>query len=145
MTRDVRGFTLLELVVVVTVIAILAGIAAPALFRNVGDARVAATRADLSTISVAIESYAMTNGRYPTTAQGLGALVTQPTLSPIPVDWRGPYLRVAVSSDPWGTLYVYRSPGKDHPNAYDLLSLGRDGKLGGAGEDADLSAWDPRK
>lgn len=146
-TRDTRrrAFTLLELIVVITVIAILAGVAAPALFRNVGDARVAAAKADLSTLATALETYAMTNGRYPLTSQGLSALVTKPSQSPLPIDWRGPYLRGALPKDPWGVDYIYRAPGTDHPESYDLLSLGRDGKKGGTGEDADIAAWEARK
>jgi len=137
-----RGFTLIELVVVVAAIAILASIVSPALFRNVGDARISAARSDLSTLTLALESYALAAGRYPTTAQGLDALVRRPSEAPLPLDWRGPYLRGPVPLDPWGHPFVFHSPGVDNPDSFDLLSLGRDGTPGGTEEDADLRAWE---
>lgn len=140
-----RGFTLIELVVVITVIAILATLLAPSLFRNVSDARVAAAKANLSTLTLALESYAVAGGRYPTTAQGLDALVARPTSAPAPVDWRGPYVRGLIPMDPWGRRFVYRCPGTQNPESYDLLTLGRDGAVGGVGEDADVTAWRKEK
>lgn len=140
-----HGFTLIELVVVVTVIAILAGLLAPALFNNVSDARVSAAKSDLSTLSLALDAYALAAGRYPSTNQGLDALVTKPVDAPEPIAWRGPYVRGAIPLDPWGKPYVYRSPGAENPESFDLLSLGRDGQPGGNGEDADLRAWERKR
>ena len=138
------GFTLLELVVVITVIAILAGIVAPTIFRNVGDAKVAAARAEIEAIGLALEGYALHNDRYPTTEQGLAALVARPVVGPAPRNWRGPYLRRGVPLDPWGNTYEYRRPGTTNPSGYDLLSFGRDGKPGGDGEDGDILSWEER-
>ena len=134
-----RGFTLIELIVAVAVIAILAGLIAPALFRNVADAKVAAAKADLATIGLALESYALRSGTYPSTAQGLAALVSPPPNAT--GDWRGPYLKGDIPRDPWGSPYVYAFPGLENPLSYDLVSRGKDGKEGGTGEDADLRAW----
>ncbi len=136
-----RGFTLIELIVAVAVIAILAGLIAPALFRNVGDAKVAAAKAGLATIGLALEAYALTSGTYPSTAQGLAALVSPPPNAT--ADWRGPYLKGGVPRDPWGVPYEYTYPGEENPLSYDLVSRGKDGKSGGIGEDADLTAWLP--
>lgn len=133
------GFTLIELMVAVAVIALLAGLIAPALFRNVADARVAAAKADLATIGLALEAYALTSGGYPTTDQGLAALVSPPRQASSA--WRGPYLKGDVPRDPWGIPYVYSYPGRENLLSYDLLSRGKDGKEGGTGEDADLRAW----
>lgn len=134
-----RGFTLIELIVAVAVIAILAGLIAPALFRNVSDAKVAAAKADMATIGLALEGYALATGTYPSTAQGLEALVSPPPNAA--GDWRGPYLKGDVPRDPWGSPYTYAFPGLENPLSYDLVSLGKDGKNGGTGEDADLRAW----
>lgn len=144
------GFTLIEILVVITVIAILAGLVSPMVFRNVGDARVTAARSQIETLGLALDTYYLHNDYYPTTAEGLAALVTRPSgpSSPRPLgpsaprNWRGPYLKKAVPLDPWGTPYRYESPGTANPASYDLVSLGRDGRLGGTGEDADLTSWE---
>jgi general secretion pathway protein G len=89
-----------------------------------------------------VDAYRLDNDQYPTTEQGLAALNTRPTAGPAPRDWRGPYLKKRdVPLDPWGKPYVYRSPGVANPEGYDLLTLGRDGREGGAGEDADILGW----
>lgn len=136
------GFTLIEILVVIAVIATLASIVGPAVFRNVGDAKVSAARSQIEIFAVALESYRLDNDVYPTTEQGLAALRTLPTTGEPPRNWRGPYLRRSVPLDPWGRPYVYISPGHINPDSYDLLSYGRDGKPGGEGEDADITSWD---
>jgi general secretion pathway protein G len=136
-----RGFTLIEMLVVITVIAILASLVTPTVFRNVGDAKVAAARAQVETFGLALDAYRLDNDYYPSTAQGLEALRRVPAGAPAARNWRGPYLKKAVPLDPYGRPYVYRSPGDSNPDSYDLLSLGRDGAPGGAGEDADVTSW----
>jgi general secretion pathway protein G len=136
------AFTLIELLVVIAIIATLAAVVAPAVFRNVGDAKVDAAKSQLEIFALALDSYRVDNDQYPTTAQGLDALRTKPTDgTDAPRNWRGPYLRKAVPLDPWGRAYVYVAPGVANPESYDLYSLGRDGKAGGEGEDADLTSW----
>lgn len=136
-----RGFTLIEILVVITVIAILASLVSPMIFRNVGDAKATAARAQIEIFALALDGYRLDNDYYPVTAQGLGALQQLPSGEPLPRHWRGPYLRKGVPLDPWGREYLYRSPGDSNPSTYDLLSLGRDGEPGGTGEDADLTSW----
>lgn len=137
-----RGFTLMELVVVIAVIGLLAGLTAPAVFRHLADARVAAAKSDLATLSLALESFALTTGAYPSTAEGLEALVSpgghEPAL------WKGPYLKGRVPVDPWQRPYVYVGPGDVGPETFDLRTFGRDGKPGGTGEAADLVAGEVR-
>lgn len=137
-----RGFTLIEILVVITVIAILASLVTPMVFRNVGDAKVAAARAQVEIFGLALETYRLDNDYYPSTAQGLEALRTLPAGTPQARNWRGPYLKKPVPLDPYGRPYVYRSPGTVNPDSYDLVSLGRDGVSGGSGEDADITSWD---
>lgn len=139
--RSKLGFTLIELLVVLAVIAALAGLVGPMVFQNVGDAKVQAARAQIELFGMALETYRLDNGRYPTTEQGLIALWTEPAAAPRPIRWRGPYLRKAVPLDPWGNPFVYRSPPQDSPVGYDLLSLGRDAGPGGTDEDADVTSW----
>ena len=137
-----RGFTLIELLVVITVIAILASLVGPMVFRNVGDAKVSAARAQVELFALALDQYRLDNDFYPGTTQGLTALRERPSGEPEARNWRGPYLRKAIPVDPWGRLYTYKSPGDVNHDSYDLLSLGRDGQLGGTGEDADITSWD---
>jgi len=135
------GFTLIELLVTIAIIATLAAIVAPALFGNVGEARRSTARSQIEILAIALDAYRLDNDTYPTSAQGLEALRTFPTAGEPPPNWKGPYLRQVVPNDPWGRPYVYVAPGLVNPNAYDLYSLGKDGRPGGDGEDADFTSW----
>jgi len=106
----------------------------------VGDARVATARTQIETFGTALDAYRLDNGRYPSSAQGLGALWERPSIEP-PANWKSPYLRKAVPKDPWGSAYVYVSPGRVNPQSYDLQSYGADGRAGGEGENADIVSW----
>ena len=134
------GFTLIEILVVIIVIGLLAGLVGPRILGHVSEAKTATARAQIELFSVALDNYRLDNGSYPTTEQGLQALQDKPTREPIPTNWRGPYLRKAVPVDPWGRAYSYRSPGQHDPSGFDLFSLGRDGQPGGEGEDADVGS-----
>jgi len=129
------GFTLLELLVVMVIIGLLAGYVGPRYFAQVGKSEVKVTRAQIDAFEKALDQYRLDTGRYPTTEQGLNALLVKPANEP---KWSGPYLRKGVPPDPWGNPYLYRSPGEKAE--YDLLSLGKDGQPGGVGEAADLGA-----
>ncbi len=140
--RSRDGFTLVEILVVIIVIAILATLVAPNVFQHVGRAKDSTAKAQMEMLGAAVDAYRLDNDQYPTTEQGLAALNTRPTVGPAPRDWRGPYLKKRdVPLDPWGKPYVYRSPGTANPEGYDLLTLGRDGQEGGTGEDADILGW----
>jgi general secretion pathway protein G len=141
-SRRTSGFTLIELLVVITVIAILAGLVGPMVFRNVGDAKLSAARAQIELFALALDQYRLDNDFYPATAQGLAALRERPSGVPEARNWRGPYLRKAIPLDPWGRPYAYKSPGDVNAESYDLLSLGRDGQPGGTGEDVDVTSWE---
>jgi general secretion pathway protein G len=129
----IPGFTLLELLVVIVIIGLLAGYVAPRYFSQVGKSEVQVAKAQIDSLEKAIDQYRLDTRRYPSSEQGLEALVTRPANEP---GWSGPYLKKAVPSDPWGRPYIYRYPGQK--SDYDLLSYGRDGKPGGSGEDADI-------
>lgn len=135
------GFTLIELLVVIAIIATLAAVVAPSIFGNVGDARQSAARAQMQVFGLALDSYRLDNFAYPSTAQGLDALRTSPGAGFGTANWRGPYIRQTVPLDPWGRPYIYVSPGTENPDSYDLYTLGRDGRIGGEGEDADITSW----
>jgi general secretion pathway protein G len=133
-----RAFTLIELVVVIIVLGLLAGIVAPQIFGRVSEAKSVAARSQLELFGVALDSYRLDNGAYPSTEQGLAALRDKPARDPLPANWRGPYLRKEIPLDPWQRPYVYRSPGERNKGGFDLMTYGRDGKPGGDGEDGDL-------
>jgi general secretion pathway protein G len=135
-----RAFTLIELLVTLAIIATLAAIVAPSLFANISDARVKTAKSQIQVLSLALDAYRLDNDTLPTTAQGLESLRTIPVSDP-PPNWKGPYLRQMVPMDPWGRPYVYVSPGVANPNSYDLYTLGKDGKVGGDGENADITSW----
>lgn len=136
-----QGFTLIELLVTIAIIATLAAIVAPSLFSNIGDARRNTAKSQIQILSLALDAYRLDNETFPTTEQGIESLRTIPITGEAPPNWKGPYLRQLVPLDPWGRAYVYLSPGVANPNAYDLYSLGKDGKPGGDGEDADITSW----
>ncbi|HET6229757.1 MAG TPA: type II secretion system major pseudopilin GspG [Longimicrobiaceae bacterium] len=135
------GFTLIEVLVVIVVIAVLATLVAPNVFRHVGSAKQAAAKAQLEMLGSAMDAYRLDLDAYPTTEQGLAALRTRPAGGNAAAVWNGPYLRREVPADPWGRPYIYRSPGTSNPEGYDLMTLGRDGREGGSGEDADVLGW----
>lgn len=135
------GLTLIEILVVIIVLGLLAGLVAPRIIGRVSEARVASARTQIELLSVALDNYRLDNGRYPNSDQGLQALRTVPTAEPVPRNWRGPYVRKEIPLDPWDRPYLYRSPGIENPDGYDLFTLGADGVPGGEGEDADLTSW----
>jgi len=135
------GFTLIELLVTIAIIATLAAIVAPSLFGNVGEARRNAARSQVQIMALALDAYRLDNDAYPTTAQGLEALRTLPITGDAPANWKGPYLRQLIPTDPWGRPYIYVAPGVANPSGYDLYTLGKDGRPGGDGENADMTSW----
>jgi general secretion pathway protein G len=131
-----RGFTLLELLVVMVIIGLLAGYVGPKLFAQIGKSETKAAKAQLDALQKALDQYRIDIGRYPATEQGLGVLVQRPADEP---RWAGPYLAKAVPRDPWGRPYVYRAPGQH--GDFDLVSFGKDGQPGGDGDNADVTSW----
>lgn len=130
------GFTLLELLVVIVIIGLLAGLVAPKYFDQVGKSNVKIAKAQIDSLEKALDQYRLDVGAYPNTEQGLAAL----TIKPANLDrWQGPYLKKPAPPDPWGRPYLYKSPG-DHDD-YDLSSLGADGQPGGTGENVDATSW----
>jgi general secretion pathway protein G len=131
----------MELLVVIVVITLLASLVAPNVFRHVGTARDAAARAQIEMLGAALDAYRLDVGRYPTTQEGLAALVQNPTTGSVAARWRGPYLRSGVPQDPWRNPYAYASPGKASNRGYELSSYGADGSPGGTGDAADITSW----
>ena len=138
--RDHRGFTLVELLVVIIILGLLAGLVGPRLFGRVGQSRHATARAQIELLGAALDQYRLDVGAYPATAAGLNALVQNPNAP----NWNGPYLKKsAVPADPWGRPYQYKCCPGDHGD-YDVWSMGADGAPGGDGESADVASWDTK-
>jgi len=132
-----RGFTLIEMMVVVLIIGVLAALIVPNVLERADDARVTAARTDVNNLMQALKLYKLDNQRFPTSEQGLQALLTKPTSGPIPGNWK-PYLD-KLPNDPWGRPYQYLNPGVKAE--VDVLSFGADGQAGGEGKNADIGSW----
>lgn len=131
-----EGFTLLELLVVIVIIGLLAGYVGPKYFSQIGKSEVKVAQAQIDAFGKALDQYRLDTGHYPSTSQGLNALMNKPANES---RWDGPYLKKALPPDPWGNSYQYRQPGEH--GEYDLHSYGKDGQPGGAGESADITNW----
>lgn len=137
--RRQTGFTLIEIMVVVVIMGVLAALLVPRLMGRTDDARILAAKQDIATLMQALKLYRLDNQRYPTTEQGLQALVARPSNGPQPANWKtGGYVD-RLNKDPWGNPYQYLSPGTR--GEVDIFSLGADGKPGGSGNDADIGSW----
>ena len=135
--RDEGGFTLIEILVVITIIALIMSLVGPRVLNYLAESKVKAAKIQIQSFGSALDLYNLDIGRYPSTNEGLAALVQSPgNIS----SWNGPYLKGSVvPTDPWGNAYVYRSPGEH--GAYDILSYGSDGQEGGTGTAADITSW----
>ena len=138
-----QGFTLIEIMAVVLIIGMLSGIVGFAVFQQVDKARVVTAKTQISRLESSLELYAMDNGRFPTSEQGLEALITEPTGAPEPLSYQpGGYLKGGeLPLDPWGYEFQYESPGTNNQDSYDLWSFGKDGIPGGDDLNADLGNW----
>lgn len=134
--RGQRGFTLMELLVVMIIIGLLAGYVAPKYFSQIGKSEIKTARIQIDALEKSLDQYRLDTGRYPSTEQGLDALYVRPADMPT---WDGPYLKKAAPADPWGQPYIYRYPGEH--GEYDLFSYGKDGQPGGENEAADIANW----
>jgi len=143
-THETRGgFTLIEIMAVVLIIGLLSTIVGAAIFQQVDKGRVTACKAQLNSLEGVLELYRMDNARFPTTEQGLEALIHASTSEPVPRNFpAGGYLKGGrLPTDPWGEPYHYESPGQNNPDSFDLWSFGSDNAAGGAGVDADIGNW----
>lgn len=137
--RHQGGFTLIEIMVVVVILGILAALVVPKVMSRPDESRIVAARQDIGTLIQALKLYRLDNRRYPSTEQGLAALVSKPQLAPLPENWKpGGYIE-RLPRDPWGQPYQYLNPGLH--GEMDLFSFGADGVAGGEGQDADIGSW----
>lgn len=136
-----RGFSLIEIMVVVVILGILASIVVPKIMSRPDEARMVKAKQDILSIQNALDLYKLDNGNYPSTDQGLAALVEKPDSNPIPRDWK-PYLK-SLPNDPWGRPYLYMEPGEH--GEVDIFTLGADGQPGGTGVNAEIGNWDEKK
>ncbi len=140
--KNNKGFTLIELMVVVVILGVLAGLIVPRLMGRTDEAKQVKAKVDISAVETGLKLYKLDNGDYPTTEQGLLALVEEPTTEPLPVKWNnGGYLdKGKIPKDPWLRPYLYLSPGVH--NVFDIISYGADGSPGGEGKDSDIKSWE---
>src|SRR5215470_13562501 len=132
-----RGFTLVEILVVITIIGLIMGLVGPRVLNYLTESKAKAAKIQIESFSSALDLYFLDNGRYPSSSEGLVALVQRPGSV---MSWNGPYLKGAVvPNDPWGNAYIYRSPGEH--GTYDIMSYGSDGQEGGTGAAADIASW----
>lgn len=134
--RNNQGFTLIEILVVLVIIALLASLVAPRIFPKLGKGKQSAAKAQIELFSQALDQFRLDTGRYPTSQEGLNILIINQNVE----KWDGPYLKKSLPNDPWGRSYHYQCPGQH--SEYDLLSYGRDGSPGGEGEDKDVVSWE---
>ena len=134
--RNQRGFTLIEVIIVMIILTLLAALVGPRLFPKLGKGKQSAAKAQIELFGQGLDQMKLDIGRYPTTEEGLQALMVNPGME----NWDGPYLKKAIPADPWGRAYVYQCPGTR--GEYDLYSNGRDGSPGGDGEDKDVTSWE---
>jgi general secretion pathway protein G len=135
--RASRGFTLVELLLVLVILAVLAAVVVPKFTKRSEQARIAAATTDIANLGTALDAFEIDVGRYPSSDEGLKALMEQPSNAK---DWKGPYLKRIVGNDPWGHPYIYRAPGTHNASGYDLYSFGPDGQEGGSD---DIDNWSP--
>ena len=135
-SKRAAGFTLLELLVVMVIIGMLAGFVAPKFFAQIGKSQIKTARAQIDSLEKSLDQYRLDVGHYPTSEQGLLALMDRPSGE---VKWSGPYLKKAVPLDPWSNSYIYKFPGEH--GEYDLMSYGKDGQPGGSDEAEDIVSW----
>ena len=135
-----RGFTLIEVMVVIVILGVLAALIVPKVMGRPDEARIIAAKQDIASIAQALKLYRLDNMRYPSTEQGLQALVKKPTTPPVPPNWKGNGYVERLPKDPWGHLYQYLQPGLR--GEIDVMSLGADGAPGGEGNDADIGSWE---
>lgn len=141
MPRSARGFTLIEMLVVLIILSLLAGLVLPRMLGRTEEARRQTAEVQIRSIESALALYYSDNGMYPTTEQTLKALIERPTIDPVPQRWKGPYLEKGIlPKDPWDNDYIYLSPGLHLPE-FDLMSYGKDGVAGGEGDFADIENW----
>ncbi len=130
------GFTLVEMLLVLVILATLAAVVIPKFAGRTQQAKITAAQTQIANLETSLDSFEIDNGFYPNSSDGLTALVTQPNNAQ---DWKGPYMKKGVPTDPWGNAYVYTYPGKNNQNGYDLMSMGPDGKAGGGD---DITNWE---
>jgi general secretion pathway protein G len=135
-----RGFTLIEIMVVIVILGVLAALIVPRVLERPEEARAVAAKSDIAAIMQALKLYRLDNQRYPTTDQGLSALVAKPEQPPVPPNWKPNGYLERLPKDPWGHAYQYLNPGLK--GEIDVYSFGRDGQPGGTGADADIGSWD---
>jgi general secretion pathway protein G len=136
-----KGFTFIETIVAISIILIFSAAAGFSAIKYIEKARIAACRNQIESLRLALQSYFIDCGQYPTEAQALKALWEKPSLAPVPGRWNGPYTDRQIPLDPWGSKYVYKNPG-DKNLPFSIMSYGADGQTGGEGANADIYSWD---